>query len=124
MQPLSLPPGLWPCHDPGFLGDSGGQLLRALLPVRHGTGASQAGRRQLVLLPALGPPLCVPQAAWCCLPLLLAHAPPRYPTGQVAFGPAEQARPQFHHRLTLRLAMSETSFCHPWHPMIPSCATA
>ena len=79
MQPLSLPPGLWPCHDPGFFGDSGGQLLRALSPVRHGTGASQAGRRQLVPLPALGPPLCVPQAAWCCLPLLLAHAPPRFP---------------------------------------------
>ena len=31
------------------------------------------------------------------------------PTGQVAFGPAAQARPQFHHRLTLRPAMSETS---------------
>ena len=79
MQPLSLPPGSWYSHHPGFLGDSGGQLLRALLPVRHGTGASHAGRRQLVLLPALGPPLCIHQAAWCCLPLLLDHAPPRFP---------------------------------------------
>ena len=110
MQPLSLPPGLWPCHSPGFLGDSGGQLLRALSPVRHGTGASHAGRRQLVPLPALGPPLCVSPGSVVLPPPSACSCAAPVPTGQVAFGPAAQARPQFHHRLTLRLAMSETSF--------------